>query len=309
MVKWKSKFPILVLLLAVCTTLFFNISHLNELPTHRHAWSQFDHHAISIGFVDNGMDFFHPQTNTKILYPWDDSLKKQEFSYLTSVDFPIHHYIPAVSMKISGNTDPIHNRLYTYIYSLLGIFFMYKLSKLLIENVYLAIIPPLFLIFSPIFSYYQIGIMPSIPSLANFIIGTYFFIKYTKTAERKYWIISLIFITLAVLARTSFLFLFLSILLFEFIRVMRTKKSIGYYFLTAFSTIAVLVIYYGYNYYLRTTYGTLFLNHLAYPKDFSQFIDVLNKTLSLWKFDYFTKFHCMIMLVILILKFSLFLKL
>lgn len=300
MEKWMSKFPLLVLLLAICSTLFFNAPHFNELPTHRHAWSQFDHHAISIGFVDNGMDFFHPQTNTKILYPWDDVATKQDFSYITSVDFPIHHYIPAISMKICGNTDPIHNRLYTYIYSLIGVFFLYKLSKLLIENEYLAIIPPLLLVFSPIFSYYQIGILPSIPSLANFIIGTYFYLKYTKSDERKHWIISLLFITLAVLARTSFLFLFLSILFFEFIRVIRTKRNVAYYFLTAIFAIAVLGIYYGYNYYLRTNYGTLFLNSLASPADFNQFIEVLNKTLSLWKFDYFTKFQFILMLILLL---------
>jgi hypothetical protein len=298
MEKWMSKFPLLFLLLAICSTLFFNAPHFNELPTHRHAWSQFDHHAISIGFIDNGMDFFHPQTNTKILYPWDDVATKKYFSYITSVDFPIHHYIPAISMKIWGNTDPIHNRLYTYIYSLIGIFFLYKLSKLLIESEYLAIIPPLILIFSPIFSYYQVGILPSIPSLSNFIIGTYFYVKYTKSYERKHWIISLLFITLSVLARTSFLFLFLSILFFEFIRVIRTKRNVAYYFLTAISAIAILGIYYGYNYYLRTNYGTLFLNSLASPADFNQFIEVLNKTLSLWKFDYFTKLQFILMAVI-----------
>ena len=176
MEKWKNRVPLLVLLLAVCSTLFFNSSHFNELPTHRHAWSQFDHHAISIGFVDNGLDFFHPQTDTKILYPWSEPQEKQSFSYVTSVDFPVHHYIPAISMKVWGNTAPIHNRLYTYIYSLLGVFFLHKLSKLLIEDEYLAIIPPLLLIFSPIFVYYQIGILPSIPSLVNLIIGTCFFL-------------------------------------------------------------------------------------------------------------------------------------
>ena len=134
MEKWMSKFPLLVLLLAICSTLFFNAPHFNELPTHRHAWSQFDHHTISLGFVENNLDFFHPQTNTKLVSPWDSPEAKQKFSYITSVDFPIHHYIPAISMKITGNTDPIHNRLYQYIYSLIGVLFLYKLSKLLIEN-------------------------------------------------------------------------------------------------------------------------------------------------------------------------------
>lgn len=308
MEKWKNKLPLLILILAICSTFIFNAPHLNKLPTHRHAWSQFDHHAISIGFVDNDLDFFHPQTNTKLLYPWDSDSAKHHFSYITSVDFPIHQYIPAVSMKIAGNNAPIHNRLYTYIYSLIGVFFLYKLSKLLIKNEYLAIIPPLFLIFSPIFAYYQVGILPSIPSLSNFIIGTYFFIRYTQENQRKHWIISLIFITLSVLARTSFLFLFLSILLVEFIRIIRTKQSLGFYLLTAISALSILGIYYGYNYHLRTTFGTLFLNQLAYPANFNQFMEVLNKTLLLWKFDYFTAFQFIMMAVLIVFSFALHLK-
>src|SRR5690606_35976733 len=116
----------------------------------------------------------------------------------------------------------------------------------------------------------------------NFIIGTYFFIRYTQEKQRNHWVISLIFITLAVLARTSFLFLFLSILLVEFIRIIRTKQNLGFYFLTVLSALSILGIYYGYNYHLRTTFGTLFLNHLAYPADLNQFMNVFNKTLLLW---------------------------
>ena len=29
----------------------------------RHAWALADHFAISIGFLDNGFDFFHPRTH------------------------------------------------------------------------------------------------------------------------------------------------------------------------------------------------------------------------------------------------------
>ena len=301
--KLKNKFPILILWMAICSTLFFNAPHLNQYPTHIHAWSQFDHYAISLGFVENNLDFFHPQTNTKLVSPWDSPEAKQDFSYITSVDFPIHHYIPAISMKITGNTSPIHNRLYQYIYSLIGVLFLYKLSKLLIENEYLAIIPSLFLVFSPVFNYYQVGIMPSIPSLANFIIGTYVYVKYTQSNVRKHWLIALIFITLAFLSRTSFLFVFLSILFFEFIRLLRAKKHLGHFFLTAIAAVAMIGIYYVYNYYLRTTYGTIFLNNLLYPKDYNQFKTVLSKVLDNWKFNYFTEFQFIIMLFMVVLVF------
>ena len=42
--------------------LTFQYKYLNEFPSHIHAWAQADRYALSLGFLENGLDFFKPQT-------------------------------------------------------------------------------------------------------------------------------------------------------------------------------------------------------------------------------------------------------
>ena len=50
------------MLLIVAAALFIEWDYMNEYPSHIHAWAEQDHYALSIGFLNNGFDFFHPET-------------------------------------------------------------------------------------------------------------------------------------------------------------------------------------------------------------------------------------------------------
>jgi hypothetical protein len=258
----------------------------------KHAWSQIDHYSLSLGFVENDLNFFKPKTRT-YNYKYPEDWKRKELSTITSVDFPIHQFIPAVMMKISGSESQIINRIYIYLYSLFGIFFLFKLSNLLIENKILALLPVLLLIYSPLFVYYQNGFMPSIPSFSNFVIGTYFYIKFIQSDRQKYWVLALIFLSLAVLARTSYLFLYFSILGVELIRYLNiyTFKSIfkSKFLIGSLISFTLIFSYFAYNYYLRKTYGSLFLSHLMLPKDYEEFKEIVRLMFQNWKYIYFSK--------------------
>jgi hypothetical protein len=196
-------------------------------------------------------------------------------------------------MKIAGSESQIINRIYIYLYSLFGIFFLFKLSNLLIENKILALLPALLLIYSPLFVYYQNGFMPSIPSFSNFVIGTYFYIKFIQSDRQKYWVLALIFLSLAVLARTSYLFLYFSILGVELIRYLNiyTFKSIfkSKFLIGSLISFTLIFSYFAYNYYLRKTYGSLFLSHLMLPKDYEEFKEIVRLMFQNWKYIYFSK--------------------
>lgn len=269
-----------------------NLFTFNHFPLQKHAWSQIDHYSLSLGFVENDLNFFKPKTRT-YNYKYPEDWKRKKLSTTTSVDFPIHQFIPAVVMKITGNESQIISRIYIYLYSLFGIFFLFKLSNLLVENKILALFPVLILIYSPLFVYYQNGFMPSIPSFSNFVIGTYFYIKFIRSDRQKYWILVLIFLSLAVLARTSYLFLYFSILGVELIRYlnMNTFKSIfkSKFLIGSLISFTLIISYFAYNYYLRKTYGSLFLSHLMLPKDFEEFKEIVRLMLQNWKFIYFSK--------------------
>ena len=85
--------------------LTFQYKYLNEFPSHIHAWAQADRYALSLGFLENGLDFFKPQTyiyNHQFPHKWEVPSETS----ITAVDFPIHDYVvPAVLMKITGITS------------------------------------------------------------------------------------------------------------------------------------------------------------------------------------------------------------
>lgn len=288
----KKYMPFSILLLCILMLLKSNLFTFQNFPLQKHAWSQIDHYSLSLGFVDNDLNFFKPKTRT-YNYKYPEDWKRKKLSTTTSVDFPIHQFIPAVVMKITGSESQIINRIYIYLYSLFGIFFLFKLSNLLIENKILALFPVLLLIYSPLFVYYQNGFMPSIPSFSNFVIGTYFYIKFIQSDRQKYWVLALIFLALSVLARTSYLFLYFSILGIELVRYLNINnfKSIfkSRFLIGSLISFTLIFSYFSYNYYLRKTFGSLFLSHLMLPKDFEEFKEIIRLMLQNWKFIYFSK--------------------
>jgi len=89
---------ILIILLLGTVSLFLHRKEINDFPQHIHAWAQSDYYAISLGFIDNGFDFFHPQTYTQNPQFPDGFLTPKE-NGITSADFPIHTYSVALLMK------------------------------------------------------------------------------------------------------------------------------------------------------------------------------------------------------------------
>ncbi len=50
----------------------YHHKYINEFPSHIHAWAQSDRYALALGFIDNGLNFFKPQT---MVYNHKQSLK------------------------------------------------------------------------------------------------------------------------------------------------------------------------------------------------------------------------------------------
>ena len=67
---------------------FFFRENIFLFPSFIHAWTQSDRYSLALGFLNNGFDFFHPQTFNLITVDG-----------ITRVDFPIHEYLVAIIMK------------------------------------------------------------------------------------------------------------------------------------------------------------------------------------------------------------------
>lgn len=296
----KKYLPAVILFLCVLMLFKSNFYTFEKMPLNKHSWSQMDHYAFSLGFVENDLNFFKPQTKT-YNYQYPEDWQRKQFSTITGADFPVHQYVPAVIMKIFGTESPTVNRMYLYLYSLVGVYFLFLLSQLFIRNKFLALFPVLLLIFSPVFIYYQNGFLPSIPSFSNLIIGVYLYCRSVKEDKQKLWIWAVFFLTFAVLSRPSFLFIYLSVLLIEFYRLYQAGKINAFYFKVIGGSFLVMGINTAYNFYLRQKYGAMFLAHPMNAKDFTEFLDFARSSFENWKFVYFSRMQYIVLGVLVLL--------
>lgn len=85
----------LALLLIVVAGVYIQYPYMNEFPSFIHAWSQSDRYAIALGFLNNDLDLFHPETyiyNKQFPNWWNYAYENT----VTSVDFPFLEYIVAI---------------------------------------------------------------------------------------------------------------------------------------------------------------------------------------------------------------------
>jgi hypothetical protein len=279
----------------------FHARYIREFPAHTHAWAQSDRLAIAHGFVDNGLNFFKPQTyiyNHKI-----QSTKgwlKPDATNITAVDFPIHDYIPAIGMKMAGTRTPWMFRSYIMLYGFVGLFFLFKLSKLLQNKDFVSWFIVLFAATSPVYVYYQSGFLPTIPSISNAIIGLYLYGRFLEKGQLKHFYWGLFFLTFAALSRTTLLIPLLAVLGIEFLHLFKGAKWVWKKWIAAGLSLLVLALYFAYNAYLRKTYGTLFLIQLMPATDFAEFKALLKLVYHNWFYQYFTKTHYLAWLLLVI---------
>lgn len=277
----------IVALILLIVGWYVHFPYINEFPAHIHAWAQTDRYAIALGFLNNGFNFFKPETfiyNHQFPNDWLVAGP----ATITSVDFPIHEYFIALIMKATGNQDPIVFRLYTLIYSLIGFFFLYKTSFLLSKDFFKSLLVMLFALFSPLLMYYQSGFLPTIPSLANIFIGLFFYTQYliSKKNTSFYW--AIFFFTLAALNRTTFIIPLLALIGIEFLRVIFKDRPLKPWFYAVLCSFLVLGTYMWYNNYLRSIYGSEFLNYLLPAGSIAEAKELYWHVKARWKYVYFS---------------------
>ncbi|MBE9467356.1 MAG: glycosyltransferase family 39 protein [Bacteroidetes bacterium] len=290
-----------ILIVIIGLGFIFQYKYLNEFPSHIHAWAQSDRYALSLGFLENGLDFFKPQTfvyNHQFPHKW----KVPSETTITAVDFPIHDYIPALLMKISGNTSPYLFRLYILLYSFIGLFFLFRLSFAITKDYLKSVFVIVFAATSPVFVYYQGGFLPTIPSLANAIIGIYFYHRFINGSKNKNFWLSIFFLTLAALSRTTFAIPLVALLGVELIRLIRKETRVIPKLIPLGISFLSILSYLFYNGYLREKYGSIFLNHILPASNIEQAKEIIKYVYDSWFFQYFTKPHYFILIAVIVVS-------
>jgi hypothetical protein len=281
-----------LLLILLSGSIYFFRDNISLFPSFIHAWTQSDRYALALGFLNNGFDFFHPKTYNLLTVDG-----------ITRVDFPIHEYIVALLMKITGLHEPVIFRLYMLVYAIAGLVFLFRLCNLFTTTFYKNLFVVIFLFLSPVYLYYADGFLPSIPSLSNVFIGYYFYFRYKKSSVQKDFTLAIFFLTLAALARLPF-FIFLFAVCCQQVLGYFKDKKISRKEVAAFGiSFSVFIFYQCYNHWLGIKYGAQFLMQILPASNKHQLKEWILSTWSNWKVEYFTVPQYII-LAILILLFS-----
>lgn len=302
----KQNQSCIIILLIISFLLFFG--KINSPVKDRHAWAMADHFAISLGFIDNGFDFFHPKTFC--LNPqfsankldsqrdfWTKTIENPQG--ITAIDFPIHHYCIAVLMKILNTRETYVFRLYMLAFSLLGLYYLFKSAIIITKSFYFSISIILFTFLLPSFSYYAIGFLPSQIGLSILFISLYHFLKHKQTHKFKYFLYFLSLLTLASLTRFPFLIYIIGLLCLYLFLAVLNKKIEWKKMSLSIAAISVVLLYFFYNkYYLSENFGSNFLNYPLPADSLQNFVDSIIGTFYHQSWRYFTIVHYILLLLL-----------
>lgn len=284
--------------IAICfllfTLSFFHASKLNKYPVGIHAWANMDRMALARGFERNNLNFFQAQ-NYILNHQYPDFWGTPTESTRTAVEFPIHDYIPAVFMKISGLHGPLIFHLYILFFSFIGLFYLYKLSLLLTANKIKSLFVLVFAALAPNYIFYQGGFLPTIPSISLIIIAIYLYARFVEINEKKYWLRLMFIFTLTILARSTYAIPFLAVLGFEGIRTWRFKLVWKYKILSILGSFTVIFLSLKYNAHVRGKFGSDFLSELLPAKSWNDVKAVAQVMYENWRFSYLTYKHYLVL--------------
>ena len=277
---------IIILFLGLVTAL----PTMNLFPAYVHAWAQADWYSLSIGFQNNGFDFFHPET---LIYnkQFPNHSLVDDGSTITSVDFPIHVYIISLLMKLFGSTEPWVFRTWTFIVSLVGLWFLFLMCRRLTGNITKSLVVVCVTLTSPLYAYYFNNFLPSAPALTFVFAGLWAYIVYYQEGKMKYWHLAIAILALATLIRTSQAVPLIAICCFEGFKMIFSKdreKFDKMQILPVVISVAAIVGFLWWNAQLRAENGSIFRNTLRPPKDWNDVHYVFDKMRWDWKFRYFS---------------------
>lgn len=300
--------PLVTLLFAmlfiVAAGLFIEWDYLNEYPSHIHAWAEQDHYALSMGFLNNGFNFLQPETmiyNKQFPGWWKEAYD----STVTSAGFPIHEYFAALLMKLFGTTSPWVFRVWTLLWSFLGLGFLYKISYRLTNDGAKSLLVTGIALTSPVMAYYLNGFLPGVPALSLSIMGLWYYLNYLEEPQRWRFYHSILFLTLATLIRTTFAIALITVLCFEMWRILRKESTFLDKLPAVLISLCVYLVSFFWNRHLTQMHGTIFLNQLLPPESWQDAKELLSEAHHNWRFHYFQRLHYWLFLVFAILAVAL----
>lgn len=198
-----------------------------------HSWRQADTASVSLEYFKNGIDLLHPKYQDLSSIP---STMDNPEGY-RMVEFPHNNALHAVLVKtfMFWNID-VWGRMISVIYSLLSIFFMFKIIESISDD-FTAYVAAFFMAVLPFNVYYSRVILPEPLMILLTLISIYSFMNFIKNKKALSYIVSALTLSLALLTKPYAIFFTLPMayLAFREWRFSLLKKPLTYlYFAITF---------------------------------------------------------------------------
>lgn len=279
---WRQH--LLPMLLILLVPLFVNKPYLSDPPAYIHAWAQSDNYSLAFGFLHNGGDLLHPQT---LIYNKQQMGFEDPESLVTACDLPLHHWLAAGLMALTGVRQPWVFRGLTLAVSILGLWALYLLAFVWTRSRAKSLFVAMVTATAPSYAYYSASFMPTAPALALAMGGLFLYALYLRDAKRWTLYVSLLLLTLAMMERTSFSVLWVAVACYQVLLVLRREASLRSSWLPFVAGALLFVAWWLWSQHLRHRYGSLFLSSLLPVQSMEEAGDVFRLVHDLWRFHYF----------------------
>lgn len=229
----------------------------NKLPTGVHLWPQSDHYNLSLGFLDNEFDFFHPKTYS-LTHEFPPKKELKDPKGITAVDFPILHYSVAGLMYIIGDTSPWVFRFVSLFWSFIALWFLFDTVREM-KGIGIALFLCGFVMFQPIYCYYQNGFHVSSAAFNTLLLGICFMLKHFSNGKYSLFLYGVCLMTLAALMRFTHIISLLAFGGMCIVLAIRNKKWDNRIWLIIIG-VTIVIGYFIYNQYLAINFGSIWLN-------------------------------------------------
>lgn len=220
-IRLKFLGPFIFILALLIVSFYYNYHQiLFKKPQSIHYPRQADCASLALNYYQDGMDFFHPEIHNLTS---DDGTSGK----CAPSEIPFLYYLVAIFYKIFGYHDFIYRIINTLIF-FLGLFYLFRLLNILLDDLFWSISLPLILISSPVIAYYANNYLTNTSALSFAIIAWFYFINYYKNARHKNLLLSALFFFLAGAFKITGLFSFVSlavIFVFEGLNIIRCRTD------------------------------------------------------------------------------------
>lgn len=219
------------LLLILILALLLRLYHVNFPVAGWHSWRQADTAAIARNFYQNGFNLFYPQVD------WGGNSP----GFVES-EFPLYSFLVTLSYAIFGVND-LWGRVLSVVFSIATIYGLYLLARKFISDK-VALWTAFIYAILPLNIFYGRAFMPESAILLCSVFGIYFFSEWLDSGRSKDFVLSWLFVSLAILIKIPTLYLGLPLVFLAWNKYGKTTFKIWQIWLLAFLVLLPVVLWY-----------------------------------------------------------------